>query len=154
MPRRRKGSVVISGDQPLHSPTGRRDMGVGCQGLRQTRAAVGGGIAHQIHIKVLRGVAAEEPPHLAAEEPPFFFWCPSPQGAQAPRTSYAAGRDDHERHPCKTECLTQAEHQRPKPAESTRHLVHPRKGREGAGPGSRRGQCGPLEVAYDWVYPH
>ena len=65
-----------------HSPTGRRDMGVGCQGLRQTRAAVGGGIAHQIHNKVLRGGAAAErpswlrsqPPHQAAEEPPFFFF--------------------------------------------------------------------------------
>ena len=104
-----------------HSPTGRRDMGVGCQGVRQTRAAVGGGIAHQIHNKVLRGGAAAErpswlrsqPPHQAAEEPPFFFWCPSPQGARAPQTSYAGGRDDHERHPSKTECLTQAKLQRP-----------------------------------------
>ena len=59
----------------------------------------------------------------------FFFWCPSPQGARAPQTSYAGGRDDHERHPSKTECLTHAKLQRARRRRpSARHLVHPRKG--------------------------
>ena len=32
MPRRRKGSVVISGDQPLHSPTDGATWGWGAKG--------------------------------------------------------------------------------------------------------------------------
>ena len=73
--------------------------GWGAKALRQTRAAVGGGIAHQIHNKVLRGGAAAErpswlrsqPPHQAAEEPPFFFLVSLATGG-ASTTDFLRGR--------------------------------------------------------------